>query len=190
MFLGRGKGQPDDGNHNARRGGHQRRSGYAAWIFKPAATGWYPQRKPQPAHPVPVTATPWPGVPVRGRNAHGRAQAGWLPILPGATPNSCRHGREACMDGHGVHKVLRDLVMGRRTAGMEGVYARVTPESSAALIAADDADWNSSLAVRAAISPHSPVPVLDALLAPFRDSPDVRSTIRPAPGARPSQPGA
>ena len=76
------------------------------------------------------------------------------------------------------------------TAGMEGVYAHVTPESRAALTAADDADWKSSLAARAAMSPHSPVPVLDALLAPFRDSPDVRSTIRPAPGARPSQPGA
>ena len=73
------------------------------------------------------------------------------------------------MDGHGVQKVLRDLVMGHRTAGMEGVYAHVTPESRAALIAADDADWNASLAARAAISPHSPVAVLDALLAPFRD---------------------
>ena len=149
---------------------HQRRSGYTAWIFKPAATGWYPQRKPQPAHPVPVTAAPWPGVPVRGRNAHGRAQACWLPILPGATPHSCRHGRETCMDGHGVQKVLRDLVMGHRTAGMEGVYAHVTPASRATLIAADDADWNASLAARAAISPHSPVAVLDTLLAPFRDS--------------------
>ncbi len=169
VFLGRGKDQPDDGNQNARRGVHQRRSGYAAWIFKPAATGWYPPRTPQPAHPVPVTAAPWPGVPVRGRNAHGRAQACWLPILPSATPHSCRHGRETCMDGHGVQKVLRDLVMGHRTAGMEGVYAHVTPESRAALIAADDANWNASLATRAAISPHSPVAVLDAMLARFRD---------------------
>jgi len=74
------------------------------------------------------------------------------------------------MDGHGVQKVLRDLVMGHRTAGMEGVYAHVTPASRATLIAADDADWNASLAARAAISPHSPVAVLDTLLAPFRDS--------------------
>jgi len=41
------------------------------------------------------------------------------------------------MDNHGVQKVLRDLVMGHRTSGMEGVYAHVTPESRAALIAAD-----------------------------------------------------
>jgi hypothetical protein len=73
------------------------------------------------------------------------------------------------MDGHSIQKVLRDLVMGHRTAGMEGVYAHVTPESRAALIAADEADWHSSLAARAAISPRSPVAVLDALLAAFRD---------------------
>ncbi len=73
------------------------------------------------------------------------------------------------MDNCGVQKVLRDLVMGHRTAGMEGVYAHVTPESRAALIAADEAGWNSSLAARAAISPHSPVPLLEALLAAFRN---------------------
>jgi hypothetical protein len=53
---------------------------------------------------------------------------------------------------------------------MEGVYAHVTPESRMALIAADEADWNSSLAARAAISPTSPAAAIDALLAPFRDS--------------------
>jgi hypothetical protein len=54
------------------------------------------------------------------------------------------------MSGHGIPKALRDLVMGHRTAGMEGVYAHVTPESRAALIAADEADWRASLAARAA----------------------------------------
>jgi hypothetical protein len=74
------------------------------------------------------------------------------------------------MDGHGVQKVLRDLVMGHRTAGMEGIYAHVTPESRATLAATDEADWSSSLAARAAISPHSPVAILDGLLAPFHDA--------------------
>jgi integrase len=150
VFLGRPKAQPGT---DSRAGVHQRRSGYAAWIFAPAATGWYPPRKPQPAHPVPVTAGPWPGLPVRGRNAGSRAEACWLPVLPGAHPHSCRHGRQTCMDAHGVPKVLRDLVMGHRTAGMEGVYAHVTPESRAALIACDGADWAASLAARAAMSP-------------------------------------
>jgi integrase len=167
VFLGRPKDPAGGSNREGRRGVHQRRSGYATWIFKPAAAGWYPARKPRPAHPVPVTAGPWPGLPVRGRNAHGRAEACWLPILPGATPHSCRHGRETCMDNRGVQKVLRDLVMGHRTVGMEGVYAHVTPQSRTALAAADEADWKSSLVSRAAISPHSPVAVLDALLGPF-----------------------
>jgi hypothetical protein len=74
------------------------------------------------------------------------------------------------MSDHGVPKVLRDLVMGHRTAGMEGVYSHVTPESRTALIAADEADWKASLAARALMSPRSPVPVLDALLSALRAS--------------------
>jgi hypothetical protein len=41
-FLGRAKGKPDRSSQEARRGVHQRRSGYAAWIFKPAATAISP----------------------------------------------------------------------------------------------------------------------------------------------------
>jgi hypothetical protein len=74
------------------------------------------------------------------------------------------------MSDHGIPKVLRDLVMGHRTAGMEGVYAHVTPESRVALVAHDEADWQASLAARATMSPRSPVPVLDALLTEFRAS--------------------
>jgi hypothetical protein len=51
--------------------------------------------------------------------------------------------------------------MGYRTAGMEGVYAHVAPETRAALIAA-------SLRARFALGANSPVPVLNALLAPLR----------------------
>jgi hypothetical protein len=54
---------------------------------------------------------------------------------------------------------------------MEGVYAHVTSETRAALIAADEADWKSSLAVRSALSPRSPVPVLDRLLSAFQTGP-------------------
>lgn len=152
-----------------REGEHQRRSGFATWIFKPAATGWYPPKRPYPAHPVPVTAEPWPGVPVRGRGNQTRGQACWLPILPGASPHSCRHGRQTCMDRNGIQKILRDLVMGHRTAGMEGVYAHVAPETRAALISTDERDWQVSLETRFALSTHSPVTVLDGLLAPLRE---------------------
>jgi len=77
---------------------------------------------------------PWP------RDLHERPRPSQGPAGPGDGPP---HGR----DGRGL-----------------GVYAHVTPESRAALIAADEADWKSSLAARAAISPGSPVAVLDALL--------------------------
>jgi integrase len=169
VFLGSPRQLPGQGKEDAVRGVHQRRSGYAAWIFAPAATGWYPSRSPQAARPVPVTAVPWPGIPVRGRNSQGRAEACWLPILPGATPHTCRHGRETCLTDRRTPKVLRDAVMGHRTGGMEGVYAHVTPESRTAMIAADQADWESSLAARARMSPRSAVAVLDGLLSGITD---------------------
>jgi hypothetical protein len=68
------------------------------------------------------------------------------------------------MTDRGTPKVLRDVVMGHRTGGMEGVYAHLTPESRAALIAGDEADWNASLAARVRIRPHSEVGVLNKLL--------------------------
>jgi integrase len=150
-------------------GAHQRRSGFATWIFKPAATGWFPAKRPHPAHPVPVTAEPWPGIPVRGRGNQARAEACWLPVLPGASPHACRHGRQTCMDRNGIQKVLRDLVMGHRTSGMEGVYAHIAPETRARLMAADERDWLAALEARYAISATSPVPVLDSLLSPLRE---------------------
>ncbi len=50
---------------------HWRRNGFATWLFQPAATGWYPGKAPRAGRPVPVFADPWPGLPVRGRNATG-----------------------------------------------------------------------------------------------------------------------
>jgi hypothetical protein len=43
--------------------------------------------------------------------------------------------------------------MGHHTAFMEGFYAFVTPESRAALLAADQGERHASLAVREAIGP-------------------------------------
>ncbi|MFJ1808597.1 MULTISPECIES: LacI family DNA-binding transcriptional regulator [unclassified Streptomyces] len=39
---------------------HWRRSGFATWLFRPAATGRYPGRGSQEERPVPVVAEPWP----------------------------------------------------------------------------------------------------------------------------------
>jgi hypothetical protein len=76
------------------------------------------------------------------------------------------------MDRNGIQKILRDLVMGHRTVGMEGVYAHVAPETRATLIATDERDWQASLKARFTFSTHSPVPVLDGLLAPLRERDD------------------
>ncbi|GAA0676816.1 hypothetical protein GCM10010193_32540 [Kitasatospora atroaurantiaca] len=80
---------------------HWRRNGFATWLFHPAATGWYPKKSPEEAHPVPVLADPWPGIPERGRGAAGRAEACWLPVARGLTPHGLRHPQDD--DGRARH---------------------------------------------------------------------------------------
>ena len=76
---------------------HWRRSGFATWLFYPAATGWYSKRGQQEAHPVPLVAAPWPGIPARGRGASHRAEMCWLPIAPGLSPHGLRHTHKTLM---------------------------------------------------------------------------------------------
>jgi hypothetical protein len=45
---------------------HWRRTGFATWLFQPAATGWYPRVAPYPPRPVPIVGATYPGVPARG----------------------------------------------------------------------------------------------------------------------------
>ena len=45
---------------------HWHRNSFAAWVFQPAATGWYPAKAPAKARPVPVLAEGWPGLPRAG----------------------------------------------------------------------------------------------------------------------------
>jgi integrase len=99
---------------------HWRRNGFATWIFQPAATGWYPAKAPMPARPVPVSADSWPGMPVRGRSATGRADACWLPIAPGLTPHSLRHVYKTLMEELGTPKPLMDAAVPRGVVGFEG----------------------------------------------------------------------
>ena len=51
---------------------------------------------------------------------------------------------------------------------MRGLYAHASTRMRDDLKAVLQARWEDSLRARAAISPHSPVPLLDELLAPFR----------------------
>ena len=51
---------------------------------------------------------------------------------------------------------------------MRGLYTHVTQAMREDLTAALQARWETSLRDRAALDPHSPVPLLDNLLAPYR----------------------
>jgi hypothetical protein len=51
---------------------------------------------------------------------------------------------------------------------MRGLYTHVSDRMREALIRALQVRWEDSLQARAAIRPHSPVPLLDELLAPHR----------------------
>jgi integrase len=146
------------------RAPHWRRTGFATWIFQPAATGWYPKKAPHDAHPVPVVAEPWPGMPVRGRNAAGRAQASWLPIARGLTPHGLRHTHKTLMVELGTPPKLMDERMGHEDGSVQARYSHVTTDMRERLVADLAALWDAALAQRRALSPGSPVAALDALL--------------------------
>lgn len=143
---------------------HWRRSGFATWVFTPAATGWYPAKSPQPRHPVPILAEPWPGVPARGRGAAARATASWVPIQSGLTGHGLRHTHRTVLEEIGTPKVLMDERMGHMDSSVSALYAHVTDRMSMRLIADLTELWEESLAARRGMHPRSSVAVLDALL--------------------------
>jgi integrase len=143
---------------------HWRRNGFATWLFRPAATGWYPAKAPQKAHPVPVLADPWPGVPVRGRNALGRADACWLAIAPRLTPHGLRHTHKTLMDGLDTPPKLKDERMGHEDGSVQARYSHVTPEMRRRLLDGLTDLWCAALDARRRLAAGSPVAVLDALL--------------------------
>ena len=106
-----------------------------------------------------------------------RAAACWRPgdckstvaVRPGLTPHSLRRGHQTWLDDLGIRYVLLSERMGHEVPGMRGVYAHVTPAMRADLKTALQERWQQSLRERAALSPRSIVPVLDALLAGSRE---------------------
>jgi integrase len=143
---------------------HWRRSGFATWIFTPAATGWYPAKSPQPRHPVPVTAEPFPGIPARGRGATARATASWTPVQEGLTRHGLRHTHRTVMEQLGTPKVLMDERMGHMDGSVSARYAHVTDSMRLRLVDDLTGLWQAALDARIAIHPRSPVAALDALL--------------------------
>ena len=71
----------------------------------------------------------------------------------------------------GIPEILAEQRLGHQVPGMRGLYAHASQQMGEKLTAALQTRWEESLQQRAAIDPHSPVPLLDNLLAPFRAAP-------------------
>ena len=71
----------------------------------------------------------------------------------------------------GIPEILAGQRLGHQVPGMRGLYAHASQQVREELTAALQARWDESLRRRAAIDPHSPDPLLDNLLAPFRAAP-------------------
>ncbi len=64
-------------------------------------------------------------MPVRGRNAAGRADACWVPVATGLTPHGLRHTFKTLMEELGTPGKLMDELMGHE----DGPCRRATPTS-------------------------------------------------------------
>ncbi|MBG6139375.1 LacI family DNA-binding transcriptional regulator [Longispora fulva] len=143
---------------------HWRRSGFASWLFHPAATGRYPGQTGGQPRPVPILGEPWPGVPARGRGAALRADACWLPIAPRLTPHGLRHSHKTIMDGLSIPAQLKDERMGHMDGSVQARYSHTTAPMRESLMEGLTGLWLAALAERRTLSPGSPVGVLDRLL--------------------------
>jgi integrase len=97
---------------------HWRRTSFATW-FQPAATGWYPSKGHVRVRPVPVLGEPWPGIPVRGRNAPGRAGLVLAADRAGLTPHGLRHTHKTLMEELGTPGKLMDERMGHEDGSVQ-----------------------------------------------------------------------
>lgn len=164
MFTGRSSRKRNaKGKLETVTAAHWRRSGFESMVFKPAAEGWYPRKAPLPRRPVPVTAEPFPGVPVRGRNYVERSEACWTPIAEGLTPHLLRHTHRTWMTEDRIPEVLTHERLGHELGGVGARYTHVTDSMRAELLDALTDRWNDALDARLRMDPHSPVTVLDEL---------------------------
>jgi len=185
------------------KGGHFRRSNYSERVMRPAADGWHParngsdarQRMPVlvdlaqswPGRPLPLWPAATPGEPHELPQGRGRPRLGedarvasWLPILADLTPHGLRHGYQTWMDEGGASYVYQSAQMGHEVPGIRGVYSHVSPSMRASLRTHLQAARKDALRQRAALSPRSPVGVLDKLLWAANGTP--RSQMAPKIG--------
>jgi hypothetical protein len=171
-------------------GGHYRRSNYARRVFRPACNGRQEAGQNRPARLVITDAAVWPGIPVAawpaalpslGANDYAPPRgrgipvipadtplACWLPIQPGLTPHGLHHSHKTWMAEDGIPEILAEQRLGHQVPGIRGLYAHSTDRMRRELTVALQTRWEDSLRARADRHPHSPVPLLDGLLAPLR----------------------
>jgi integrase len=142
---------------------HWRRTNFATWLFQPAVTGWYPRKGHLLVRPVPVLCDPWPGIPVRGRNVAGRADACCLPLASGLTPHGLRHTHKTLMERRTPGKLM-DERMGHEDGSGAGPVLACHGRDATAAPRRSDRRVGGSLGRAAAMVPGSPVAVLDRLL--------------------------
>jgi integrase len=112
-----------------------------------------------------VLGEPWPGIPLRGSHAAGRAGACWLPVAPGLTPHGLRHTYKTLMVELGTPAALMDAQMGHLDMSVQARYVHVTASMVRQLLDGLTELWRAALDARRALDPRSPVAILDRLLA-------------------------
>jgi len=141
---------------------HWRRNNFADRLFLPATTGRYPVKG---RRPVPVLGEPWPGIPVRGRNADQCANTCWRPIAPGLTPHGLRHTYKTLMEELGTPAKLMNEQMGHADGSVQARYSHITAIMTRRLLDGLTELWEAALDARRALAPRSPVAVLDQILS-------------------------
>src|ERR1700678_3568685 len=68
----------------------------------------------------------------------------------------------------GTPEILAEQRLGHDVPGMRGLYTHATQAMRENLTVALQSRWETSLRDRAALDPHSPIQLLDNLLAPYR----------------------
>ena len=104
----------------------------------------------------------------REQPADAAPLACWLPAKNGLTPHGLRHSLKTWMAEDGIPEILAEQRLGHQVPGMRGLYAHASQRMRDELTAALQTRWEESLRERATIDPHSPIPLLDNLLTPYR----------------------
>ena len=150
------------------KGGHPRRSNYAARYLTPAAEGSYPARNGT-RRPVYVTTEPWPGIPIRKGNWKTRAADvadGTWPDLTGKfRPHDDRHTHATWLDAADLHKVIQMDRRGHAMPGMDAIYNHITLAMRQRLCDVPEQLLRDAVIQRYKLAPRSAVPLLNQILA-------------------------